>query len=55
MQLLVHKRVISKIHIAQAPLFRNPITNGAADPVVIYKHETLIIRVLHDYAYQLFL
>ena len=28
---------------ANAPLFKDPIHNGAADPVVIYKKQALII------------
>src|SRR3954466_8227804 len=30
---------VSKIHIAPAPLFRDPVTDGAADPVVIWNRE----------------
>src|SRR3954447_10548175 len=29
----------SKIHIAPAPLFRDPVTDGAADPVIIWNRE----------------
>ncbi len=30
---------IPKNHIAPAPLFRDPITDGAADPVLIWNRE----------------
>lgn len=30
---------VSKIHVAPAPLFRDPITDGAADPVIIWNRE----------------
>ncbi|MEJ7676964.1 MAG: family 43 glycosylhydrolase [Segetibacter sp.] len=30
---------VSKIHAAPAPLFRDPVTDGAADPVVIWNRE----------------
>ena len=29
----------SKIHTAPAPLFRDPVTDGAADPVIIWNHK----------------
>jgi hypothetical protein len=29
----------SKIHLAPAPLFRDPITDGAADPVIVWNRE----------------
>jgi hypothetical protein len=42
MQLLMCKRQL-KTHIARAVLFYDPVTNKAANLVVICKHETLII------------
>lgn len=30
---------VSKIHVAPAPLFRDPVTDGAADPVIVWNRE----------------
>src|SRR6476620_9005692 len=30
---------VSRVHIAPAPLYRDPVTDGAADPVIIWNRQ----------------